>query len=110
MDLRVALNVLRRSMRRRSRERQVLAQVGPSAPLVTALPQPEVWAAVAAPPERQRKVVVLRYVADLPEATIAEVLGMRRGTVASDLFRARAGLASTLQDTRPTPREVPHGC
>ena len=41
-------------------------------------------------PERQRQAVVLRYVADLDEREIAEIMGVTRGTVASTSFDARA--------------------
>jgi RNA polymerase sigma factor (sigma-70 family) len=43
-------------------------------------------------PPRQRVALALRYVHDLPEAQIAEVLGCRPGTVASLLSRGRAAL------------------
>ncbi len=44
--------------------------------------------AIAALPVRRRAVVVLRYYDDLPEARIAEVLGISLGTVKSTLSRA----------------------
>ncbi len=56
------------------------------------------WAAVAALPEKQQRAVVLRYVADLPEAAIAAALGVSRGTVASNLSDARRALAAALGD------------
>jgi RNA polymerase sigma-70 factor (ECF subfamily) len=59
-------------------------------------PQPELWAAVRALPERQRAAVVLRYVADLPEKDIGLVLGVARGTVAASLAHARKNLAGAL--------------
>jgi RNA polymerase sigma factor (sigma-70 family) len=43
-------------------------------------------------PARQRVALALRYVHDLSEAQIAEVLGCRPGTVASLLSRGRAAL------------------
>ena len=46
--------------------------------------------------DRQAQAIVLRYIADLPEAEIAEVMGIARGTVASTLFDARARLAELL--------------
>jgi len=48
--------------------------------------------AVAALPDRQRFVLVLRYYADLTEAEIAEALGCRPGTVKSIASRALARL------------------
>lgn len=47
-------------------------------------------------PRRQREVVVLRYWADLPEADIAEVLGISRGTVKSTASKALARLADLV--------------
>jgi RNA polymerase sigma-70 factor (sigma-E family) len=43
---------------------------------------------LASLPPRQRAVVVLRYYEDLPEATIAELLGMSPGTVKSTAAKA----------------------
>ncbi len=46
---------------------------------------------------RQRQAVVLRYWGDLPEAEIAEILGIRRGSVASLLHRALADLRKVIE-------------
>jgi RNA polymerase sigma-70 factor (ECF subfamily) len=102
---RVALNVLRGDMRRRTREVGALGWGGADAVFVEQSPDPDLWHAVRALPDRQRAAVVLRYVADLPEAEIAAVLGVTRGTVASNLSRARESLATTLGDRLDT--EVP---
>jgi RNA polymerase sigma-70 factor (sigma-E family) len=48
-------------------------------------------------PERQRSAVVLRYYLDLPEAEIAETLGVAPGTVKSQLAKARKTLARELE-------------
>jgi len=47
-------------------------------------------------PKRQREVVTLRYLADLPEATVAEVLGCSVGTVKQHASRGLAALRDTL--------------
>lgn len=47
---------------------------------------------------RRRAVVALRYLEDWPEATIAEVLGMRPGTVKSTLHAALGALRKELDD------------
>ena len=47
-------------------------------------------------PTRQRAAVVLRYLADWPEADIAHALDCRPGTVKSLLSRARTQLAKEL--------------
>jgi RNA polymerase sigma factor (sigma-70 family) len=52
-------------------------------------------------PERQRAATVLRYVCDLPEAEIADVLGISRGTVSRSLSRSRRWLRSHI-DVGPT--------
>lgn len=91
----VALNQLRRSLHRRQVERRILPRRGEG---VEGPPPPDVdlWRAVAALPERQQRCVVLRYVHDLPEAEIAALLGIARGTVASTLSAAREGLRVRL--------------
>jgi RNA polymerase sigma-70 factor (sigma-E family) len=57
----------------------------------------ELTDALARLPYRQRAVVVLRYWGDLPEADIAEALGVKRATVASLLHRAHAQLKEVLE-------------
>lgn len=49
-------------------------------------------------PMKQRAVLVLRYFEDLSEIQIAEVLGLRPGTVKSTCSRALATLRNALQD------------
>jgi RNA polymerase sigma factor (sigma-70 family) len=51
--------------------------------------------ALAALPERQRTVLVLRYVHDLPDAEIAVIVGCRPATVRSSAAR---GLRSLRKD------------
>jgi RNA polymerase sigma factor (sigma-70 family) len=57
---------------------------------------PELRAAVAALPERQREVLFLRHYADLDYERIGEVLGIARGTVAATLTQAHAALRKTI--------------
>lgn len=52
--------------------------------------------ALAALPRRQREVVVLRYVADLPEAAVAHALGCSVGTVKTHASRGLAALREAL--------------
>jgi RNA polymerase sigma-70 factor (ECF subfamily) len=92
---RVALNELRRLGRRAGREPATGA--APDQPAPEAVdPDHEIWTAVDALPDRQRIAVVLRYVADLPEADVAAAMKVRRGTVASTLAAARRRLAAVL--------------
>lgn len=58
----------------------------------------EVLAAVAALPQRQREVVVLRYWSQLDEAATAEAMGITRGTVKSTAHKAVAALHRRLED------------
>jgi RNA polymerase sigma factor (sigma-70 family) len=67
------------------------------------------WSAVRCLPARQRAVLVLRYHEDLPEAEVARLLGLPRGTVKSlahrGLTRLRAELGSpTMEEIRGTQR------
>lgn len=54
--------------------------------------------AVQALPPRRRLAVFLRYFADLPYQTIAEVLEIDAGTVAATLAQARETLAAVLHE------------
>jgi RNA polymerase sigma factor (sigma-70 family) len=51
---------------------------------------------LAALPRRQRQVVTLRYLADMPEAEVAQVLGLNPGTVKQHASRGRAALHHQL--------------
>jgi DNA-directed RNA polymerase specialized sigma24 family protein len=91
---RVAVNVLRRRGRRHALESRLLGRNPPMPDLPA--PAGEAWMLVADLPLRQRTAVVLRYVADLPEADIAQIMGIRRGTVGAMLTQARARLGAAL--------------
>jgi RNA polymerase sigma-70 factor, ECF subfamily len=58
--------------------------------------QAEVLAAIRALPEIHRDVLVATYVAGLTYSEAAAALGVKRGTVMSRVFRARAALVATL--------------
>lgn len=59
---------------------------------------PELRAAVAALPERQRLAVFLRHYADLDYGQIADVLGVERGTVAATLHAAHGTLRNRVSE------------
>jgi RNA polymerase sigma-70 factor (ECF subfamily) len=59
-------------------------------------------------PERQRRVIVLHHIADLPVLEIAAELGVPKGTVVSWLHRGRAQLAVELSEASP-PRTTDNG-
>src|SRR5258707_11006869 len=96
----VALNVVRRSIDRAARERELRGgQASADAPLT----DPDLWALVRALAPRQRTAVVLRYVGDFTHAEIARAMHVRLGTVGSTLDAAhrnlRAALASEEAET-----------
>lgn len=95
---RVALNVVRRRTRRRAMEQALLRRVA-GKPVMPAAAG-EVWLIVRDLPERQRLAVVLRYLGDLTEVQIAEVMGIKRGTVSRTLADAHRSLAAVLGDDR----------
>lgn len=57
-----------------------------------------VRAALATLPRQQRAVLVLRYIEDLPEAAVAELLGCSAGTVKSHAHRGLRTLRAALGD------------
>jgi RNA polymerase sigma-70 factor (ECF subfamily) len=57
---------------------------------------PELRAAISALPERQRLAIYLRHYADLDYDAIAEVLDVKRGTVAATLHAAHTRLRTAL--------------
>lgn len=94
---RVALNVLRRRLRRQAVEARLLRRA--AAPATVELPlevRPELWAAVAGLPARQREAIALRYVADLSEREVADAMGIAVGSASACLTAARRRLATSL--------------
>jgi RNA polymerase sigma-70 factor, ECF subfamily len=81
------LNVCRQEQRRRSR----LTDQEPPEQSTNGHPQhsTELRALIAALPEQERNAVFLRYYADLSQDEIADVLGVRPGTVGAALNHAR---------------------
>ncbi len=59
-----------------------------------------IWAACRALPEAQRTAVVLRYYEQLEYAEIAELTGVREGSVRSRVSRGLAALRTTLGEER----------
>jgi RNA polymerase sigma-70 factor (ECF subfamily) len=92
---RVALNQARSRFRRRRVERR-LALVPVETVAAPGEPDDELWQAVRMLPPRARTAIALRYVADLPEAEVAELMKVARGTVAATLSSARKRLAEML--------------
>jgi len=63
--------------------------------------------ALLALPPRRRAVLVLRYLEDLPESQVAEILGCSVGTVRSQNHKAVAQLRIALPSLGLTSTEVP---
>jgi RNA polymerase sigma-70 factor (ECF subfamily) len=104
----VALNCLRRSLRRAAVERRLLGRHRGASLTWDDEPDPGLWALVRQLPPRQRTAVVLRYVGDMTEPDIAQVMKVTRGAVAATLSEARAVLASAL-GREPVSKEARHG-
>ena len=94
---RVTINAAMSWHRSRRREGVARARLGREG--TVDLPQSEgdrFWSAVRSLPERQRAVVALYYLEDLPVAEVAHTLEIPAGTVKSTLSAARAALAAAL--------------
>jgi RNA polymerase sigma-70 factor (ECF subfamily) len=92
----VAVNVLRRRLRRAAIERRLLLR---QAAPVTVAPGDlgvELWAAVRGLPARMREAIALRYVRDLTEDEVAATMGVAPGTASDTLHVARRRLAIAL--------------
>ncbi len=93
-----ALNAARRLQRRRRwLHRAETAPVGIAADAAGSV---ELWQVVRALPRRQREAVTLHYLADLPVAEVARLMGCREGTVKAHLAHARGALRATLEGAR----------
>jgi len=92
--VRTALNYQRSRWRR--------PRVGFRVPVTTAPPaeplEPTIVRELRPLPERQRQVVVLRFLCDLSTEQTAEVLGIAAGTVTAHVHRALEALRDALAD------------
>ncbi len=91
-----ALRYLRRSLIRRSRSAAPPAAGSAPAESQQAGPEASLLAALRALPAREREVLVLRYFADLPEAEIALLTGMRIPVVRTYATRGMSSLRAGL--------------
>jgi RNA polymerase sigma-70 factor (sigma-E family) len=99
----IVVNLARSKMRRKAIEYRVNAMTGgnpaeerPGWDAEAQTTQMDLWSAVTKLPDRQRVCIVLRYLEDLTEPEVAEVLDCPVGTVKSQLSRGRAKLAEML--------------
>jgi RNA polymerase sigma factor (sigma-70 family) len=96
---RTIVNLSKNHFRRRSVERAYLEREGPRAEDVITDPdvatRDALRSALLRLPLRQRTALALRYYEDLPDATIAELLGCRQATVRSLVARGLEALRTT---------------
>ena len=95
------LNGCRSALRRRTTGRRLLTAYQPptasaEAAVLGLEERQEVMRAVRRLPERQRKVLVLRFYLDLPEREIARLMGLRPSSVRSATARALKALGHAL--------------
>lgn len=98
-----AVNLARR--RWRITRREVVVASPPEGSVVATDSDPDLWDAVSRLPRAQRITVTLRYVADLSQSEIAQVMGVAEGTVAASLHRGRRRLRAALD----APYATAHG-
>ena len=100
---RVLINLTTDTRRRSASERDALARLAPSEPmLVPDRIADDWWKAVLALPQRQRAAVALHYLDDLSVTEVAGILGVTNGTIKASLSHARAHLATALDATSRT--------
>jgi RNA polymerase sigma-70 factor (ECF subfamily) len=97
--LTVALNAVRKSKARSTRRHLAEARAAYADWIAPADPRHDLWVAVASLPPRERTAVALRYIADLTEPQIADVMNIAVGTVSASLTSARRRLARQLHDS-----------
>ncbi|MEU4578679.1 SigE family RNA polymerase sigma factor [Nonomuraea sp. ATR24] len=86
----------------RRRHREELVSVVPEKGRFDRYEDADLWADLQRLPPRMRVVLVLRYYEDLPDAEIAAILGVSRGTVRSQAARAldKLRIKRMLQEAR----------
>lgn len=98
---RIALRLAARRGGQTRRRREAVATLAPRLP--PGEPVPEIAEAFAELPPRRRTIVILRYVGGLSYAEIADATGLREGTVAGALTKARRQLVAALEQRGVTP-------
>ena len=98
---RIVVNEVRSRHRRLSvarRDAHLLVAADAWDPLATHGDRSAVLQGVAGLPQRQREALVLRYWMDLPLAAIAEAMGVRVGTVKSQISRGLDALRAVVTE------------
>ncbi|MCA1782120.1 MAG: RNA polymerase sigma factor [Dermatophilaceae bacterium] len=96
---RVAVNLANSRLRRQRAERRAYARHGPTEPLASPVAvedQRAVDAALRSLTDRQREVVILRFLLDLSVEQTAQLLGRRPGAVRALTHRAITRLRSLI--------------
>jgi RNA polymerase sigma-70 factor (ECF subfamily) len=73
-------------------------QASPERTLMARKELEAVWKAALDLPQRQRTIFLLRFGEDMPLSEIAEVLGVRPGSVKTHLFRAIGSVRKTMKE------------
>jgi len=97
--IRVAANITKRSRWRSGKSRQLLTTHARAEGEFDHYPDLDLWKELGALTSRQRLALALRYVEDLPQSVVAEVLGVAPGTAAATLHQARSQLRSNISNT-----------
>jgi RNA polymerase sigma-70 factor (ECF subfamily) len=99
---RVAINQAMDQHRRRARDHRVFSRLRPppAGPASDASDLPDILKALETLPDKQRRALVLHYLADQSVEQIAAGCGLPVGTVKAQLSRGRAALASKLRSER----------
>lgn len=100
---RVAVNHARRVHRRSAIERAIPLRPSPPADSTPSMVDSELWRAIARLPRRQREAVALRYVADLTEREVSQMMGVSEGSVSASLSVARQKLRLALEEEHREP-------
>ena len=98
----VTTNLALDLLRRRNRVTPAPTELNPDT-AAQAAQRTDLVAALRRLPRRQRDVVVLRYLADLPETEVASTLGCSVGTVKQHAHRGLAALRTSLDLTTTAP-------
>ena len=73
-------------------------QASPERTLLARIELEAVWRAALELPQRQQAIFLLRFGEDLPLSEIAEILGVRLGSVKTHLFRAISSLREKMKE------------
>lgn len=105
---RIILNLFLNGRRKWGREYITAEPYSSATTQIAADDRLDLSTALAKLPTRQRAIVVLRFLDDLPVAEVAGMMDIAEGTVKSQTSRALASLRSMLEPA-PNPEGLSHG-